>query len=181
MMLWVRLYRLWAHTHVRKGIQPNAKSILGSLIMVYRVQNSNPGMGWKFFSFTSRCYVLASSVYILRALELDLMLMVFPEGVRFYGSEVNKKSLQNHFDRNINPNIKALKQAVDEGKDPKNVVLMEGVRSGKGKGQNLWHICFILTLHPSPFVFALFGSAEPLWMFPRNCTMLWQILCSKGS
>lgn len=90
----------------------------------------------------------------MRVLDLDLKLMMIPEVVRFYGSEVNKKSLQNHFDRDITPNIKALKQAVDEGKDPKNVVLMEGVRSGKGKGQKLLHI----HLFPAPLLLLLFFS-----------------------
>lgn len=43
-------------------------------------------------------------------------------------------ALKNHYARDLAPNIKALKQAVDDGQDPKDVVLKENVRTaGAGK------------------------------------------------
>jgi len=61
--------------------------------------------------------------------------MAVTEIVRFYGSHCTKSALQNHFNRDLNPNVKSLKQAVEQGQDPKEVVLLEGVRTGStGKG-----------------------------------------------
>jgi hypothetical protein len=61
--------------------------------------------------------------------------VIVTEIVRFYGSHCTKFALKNHFDRDLNPNVKNLKQAVEQGQDPKEVVLLEGVRSGRtGKG-----------------------------------------------
>jgi len=41
-----------------------------------------------------------------------------------------------HFDRDLTPNFKLLRQAVANGQDTKDVILVEGVRIGwTGKGQ----------------------------------------------
>ncbi|KAG4439123.1 hypothetical protein IFR05_005410 [Cadophora sp. M221] len=58
------------------------------------------------------------------------------EIVRFYGSHCTKSALQNHFNRDLNPNVKILKGMVKQGLDPKDAVLIEGVRPGNpGKSQ----------------------------------------------
>jgi hypothetical protein len=42
----------------------------------------------------------------------------------------------NHFNRDLKPNIKLLKLTVAQHEDPKDVILIEGVRPGStGKGQ----------------------------------------------
>ena len=64
------------------------------------------------------------------------MLILFTEIVKYYGSHSTKSGLMNHFDRDLTPNVKLLRQAVANGQDAKNVILIEGVRPGKtGKGQ----------------------------------------------
>lgn len=72
------------------------------------------------------------------------------EIVRYYGSDCTTSALQNNYARNLAPNIKALKQAVDNGQDPKEVVLMEGVRSaGGGKRQKFFFLFSLGTLRIS--------------------------------
>lgn len=60
------------------------------------------------------------------------------EIVRLYGSDCTKKAFLNHYNRNLLPNIKSLKQAADDGRDPKDVIMVEGARTaGTGKRQRL--------------------------------------------
>jgi hypothetical protein len=62
-------------------------------------------------------------------------MVILTEIVRFYGSHCTHSAVQSHFSRDLNPNVKMLKQAVAQGQDPKEVVLLEGVRPGRtGKG-----------------------------------------------
>jgi len=63
-----------------------------------------------------------SYVKLLSFLRLDVVLMIFLEIVKFYGSSLTKIGLKN---------IKLLKQAVANDEDPNNVILVEGVRAGK--------------------------------------------------
>jgi hypothetical protein len=72
---------------------------------------------------------------LLSLLSLELVLTIISEIVKFYGSHLTKSGLMNHFNRDLTPNIKLLKQAVATGEDPKDAILIEGVRPGKtGKG-----------------------------------------------
>ncbi|XMA09740.1 hypothetical protein WAI453_002531 [Rhynchosporium graminicola] len=70
-----------------------------------------------------------------------------------YGSTTTKLGIQSHMIRDIIPNVKLIQEARRQGGDPKDVVLIEGVRSGnpgKGRGQ----IC--CTIHNSfPFLSSL--------------------------
>jgi hypothetical protein len=61
--------------------------------------------------------------------------MVVAEIVKFYGSHLTKPGLVNHLCRDVTPNVNLLKDAVDQNSDPKDVILVEGIRAGKtGKG-----------------------------------------------
>ncbi|KAE9364597.1 hypothetical protein N431DRAFT_447767 [Stipitochalara longipes BDJ] len=53
------------------------------------------------------------------------------EIVKHYGSHSTKSGLLNHFDRDLTPNVKLLRQAVANGQDAKSVILIEGVRPGQ--------------------------------------------------
>jgi len=65
-----------------------------------------------------------------------LVLTVFTEIVKHYGSHSTKRGLVSHFDCDLTPNVKLLRQAVTNGQDAKDVILIEGIRHGKtGKGQ----------------------------------------------
>ncbi|KUJ17356.1 uncharacterized protein LY89DRAFT_583877 [Mollisia scopiformis] len=58
---------------------------------------------------------------------MSCLLMMMAEIVKFYGSECTRSAFENHYKRDLAPNIKALKQAVGDGRDPKDVVLMENL------------------------------------------------------
>jgi hypothetical protein len=89
-------------------------------------------------------------------------LIIWLEIVRFYGSECTTSALKNHYTRDVAPNIKALKQAVENGQDPKGVILMENVRTaGAGKRQPIFFF-FLSTLH----VFLMFLSDVKLIVKP---------------
>jgi hypothetical protein len=67
--------------------------------------------------------------------------MIFTEIVKHYGSHCTKIALEGHFRHDLAPNVRLLKQAVANGQNAKEVVLIEGVRTGKtGKGQTDYHI-----------------------------------------
>jgi hypothetical protein len=70
-----------------------------------------------------------------------LVLIIFTEIVKHYGSHCTKVGLESHFRRDLAPNIGLLKQAVANGQDAKEVVLIEGVRTGTtGNGQTDYYI-----------------------------------------
>jgi hypothetical protein len=48
-----------------------------------------------------------------------------------YGSDCTKTGLQAHWIRDITPNVKLIREALDRGGDTKAVILIEGVRNGK--------------------------------------------------
>jgi len=73
--------------------------------------------------------------------------MIITEVVKFYGCHLTKSGLHNHWFRDVYPNIKLLKDAVAQGVEPRDVVLLEGVRPGKaGKGQTYYSLASY-TLH----------------------------------
>lgn len=56
----------------------------------------------------------------------------------YYGSDASASGVFHRYERDLKPNVKLLKEAFDNGKDPKDVVLVEAVRDGKpGKRQAL--------------------------------------------
>ncbi|TVY40897.1 hypothetical protein LSUB1_G002345 [Lachnellula subtilissima] len=67
---------------------------------------------------------------------IDFKEFSFGEILLCYGSHATKSGLQTHFQRDINPNVKAMLDARKKGDDAKDIVLIENVRQGKpGKGQ----------------------------------------------
>jgi len=56
---------------------------------------------------------------------------------KFYGSSCTPSSLQNHFTRVINPDLKLIKAAVSAGNDPEQVQLsyIKKIDGGSGNGQ----------------------------------------------
>ena len=68
-------------------------------------------------------------------------MIIFTEIVKHYGSRCTRIGLEGHFRRDLAPNIRLLKQAVANGQDAKEVVLIEGVRTGTtGNGQTDYYI-----------------------------------------
>lgn len=55
---------------------------------------------------------------------------------RAYGSDCTTIGLKTHFQRDITPNVQAIRNALSQNQDTKTITLVEGVRNGKpGKGQ----------------------------------------------
>jgi len=70
-----------------------------------------------------------------------LVLIIFTEIVKHYGSHCTKLGLESHFRRDLAPNVRLLKEAVANGQDAKEVILIEGVRTGTtGNGQTDYYI-----------------------------------------
>jgi len=62
--------------------------------------------------------------------------MTVTETVKFYGCHLTSSGLKSHWFKDVYPNVKLLKDAVAQGLEPRDVVLLEGVTTGKpGKGQ----------------------------------------------
>jgi hypothetical protein len=58
--------------------------------------------------------------------------------MNYYGSNATRKSILHHYGRDIKPNVMLLKEAFESGNDPKDVVIVMGVREGRpGKRQAL--------------------------------------------
>jgi len=61
--------------------------------------------------------------------------MTSAEIVKFYGCHLTKAGLKSHWFKDVYPNVKLLQDAVAQGVEPRDVVLLEGVTTGKsGKG-----------------------------------------------
>lgn len=142
--------------HFKRNIRPNVEAIRNALdrgddpkdlIMMQSVRDGKIGTGQMF------CHIASAQITRFPYVEciaffssgVDI-LMAVTEIVKFYGSHLTKYGLASHMNRDLTSNVKLLKDAVDKGTDPKDVVLVEGVRDGKsGKGQTDYFIPF--TLH----------------------------------
>ncbi|CZR56747.1 uncharacterized protein PAC_06636 [Phialocephala subalpina] len=120
-----------------RNIHPNVKLIQAAreskedpkdLILVENVRDGKPGKGQQ-----------AESSPIKH----------ITQTVKFYGSECTQSALLNHMKRDITPNVRALKQAVENQQDPKEVVLMENVRTA-GAGKRRLIVLFYFE-HIAPF------------------------------
>jgi hypothetical protein len=131
--------------HLERDINPNAKNLRAALnrgddpdtvTLFDGVRDGKPGKG-QTVRYCTSC-TITFSFWLSPAADnqqFKLTLLIVAEMVRFYGSHCTKNALEIYFRRNLNPNIKNLKQAVEQGQDPKEVVLLEGVRPGTtGKG-----------------------------------------------
>ena len=59
------------------------------------------------------------------------------EVARFYGSHSTKSGIMKHFYKDLIPNVRLLKLAAQHNRDPKDCILVEGVRTGQAcKGQS---------------------------------------------
>jgi hypothetical protein len=132
------------NAHYQRDIEPNVKAIQDALArgddpkditMVEGICDGKIGKGKKTCrsaSYTLHVFLMSKLLSFRR---LELVLTIISEIVKFYGSNLTKSGLMNHFNRDLTPNIKLLKQAVATGEDPKDTILIEGVRPGKtGKG-----------------------------------------------
>jgi hypothetical protein len=132
-------------SHIRRDVKPNASSLKAALdrgddpktvTLFDGVRDGKPGKG-QTVRYCTSC-TITFSFWLSPAADnrqFKLTLLIVAEMVRFYGSHCTKNALEIYFRRNLNPNIKNLKQAVEQGQDPKEVVLLEGVRPGiTGKG-----------------------------------------------
>jgi len=113
-----------------------------------------------FFFFLGFWFLV--SLDSLKFISSKFILIMCTEIIRLYGSDLTKSGLMNHLTRDISPNVKALKQAADQDQDPKSVVLIEGVRSGKpGKGQKTQSLtCYTLHVFLRSFLFQQLVSLE---------------------
>ncbi|TVY62724.1 hypothetical protein LSUE1_G006157 [Lachnellula suecica] len=53
------------------------------------------------------------------------------EIAKHFGSHTTPRGVEAHFSRNIKPNAKPLAEALERGADPKNVIMVDGVRNGR--------------------------------------------------
>lgn len=130
-------------THFKRDIRPNVRGIQEALArgddpkdltMIENVRDGKIGKGQTTHPTLRTLHVFLTST-LLSFLSLEQILMIVAEIVKFYGCHLTKKALQNYFNRDVNPNIKLLKDAVTQGTEPRDVVLIEGVRSdGAAKG-----------------------------------------------
>lgn len=106
--------------------------------MIEGVYNGKPGKGQSFDLFTIIYHTAPYLFCLLFCITIARPMLMGPtEIAEFYGSHVTKNALSNHFTRDITPNVKLLSEAYQRQEDPKDVILVEGVRSGNGgKGQN---------------------------------------------
>jgi hypothetical protein len=58
-------------------------------------------------------------------------LLIIAVITNYYGSDASTSGIFHRYERDIKPNVKLLKETFDNGKDPKDVVLVEAVRDGK--------------------------------------------------
>ncbi|TVY51666.1 hypothetical protein LCER1_G004683 [Lachnellula cervina] len=66
---------------------------------------------------------------------IDFQRFSFSEIDQYFGNTSTKLGIRTYFQRNINPNAKALSEAREQGKDTTSVIMVENVRDGKpGKG-----------------------------------------------
>jgi hypothetical protein len=76
-----------------------------------------------------------------RVMFVDLLLISAAEIAKCYGTNCTKSGLENHFKRDVRPNVNAIRGALARGDDPKDLTMMENVRDGKiGKGQRTHHV-----------------------------------------
>lgn len=125
--------------HIARDITPNVKLIQDirrqggnakDVILIEGVRAENPGKGQEPYQIRSTFHILF--LVVLSGTRVNGSTDI----VRFYGSHCTKSALQNHFNRDLNPNVKILKGMVNQGLDPKDAVLIEGVRPGNpGKSQ----------------------------------------------
>lgn len=55
---------------------------------------------------------------------------------RYFDPDVSVPTLQVAFCRNVTPNVKRLKEHVDAGGDPKDLILVDDAKSSAGKGDS---------------------------------------------
>jgi len=80
--------------------------------------------------------------------QFKLTLLVVAVIANYYGSDASASGIIHRYERDLKPNVKLLKEAFDNGKDPKDVVLVEAVRDGKpGKRQALTLLFCLKHMH----------------------------------